>query len=120
MNMKVFVLTLVLPLIGLAADPSPLGKWNLDQSIAGNQGSMVCTFEQGESGLAGRCESPQLKSAVTGKIDGKTITWTLKSEYQGSPLTLSYSGTFDGEKIKGTVTVPEYSVDGEFAASRAE
>ena len=54
---------------------------------------------------------------ISGKVDNQKVNWTYKSEYNGSPITLSYAGSVDSNnKMRGTVTVEEYSVEGDFTA----
>jgi hypothetical protein len=58
---------------------------------------------------------------VTGKVDGNKITWSYKSEYEGTPLTVHYQGVIDAAaKISGSVNVPEFSADGDFTATPAK
>jgi hypothetical protein len=49
------------------------------------------------------------------------MTFSYKSEYQGSPLTVAYAGTIESEsRIKGSVDVPEYGASGDFTANLAK
>jgi hypothetical protein len=44
-----------------------------------------------------------------------------KSEYNGSPLTVNHEGMLRADnKLTGTASVPEYSVEGEFTATQAK
>jgi hypothetical protein len=55
---------------------------------------------------------------LTGKVDDKNVTWTYKSEYDGTPITVKYQGRLDSAtKIVGTVIVAEYGAGGEFTAT---
>ena len=57
----------------------------------------------------------------SGKVDGKAVAFTFKSEYNGAPLTVEYKGTLESaSKIVGTVNVVEYGVGGEFTATQAK
>jgi hypothetical protein len=103
-------------------DPIALtGTWKTQQNIAGNESSSDCTFTQKDTDLSGSCVSERGKVEITGKVDGKKVTWSYKSEYNGNPLTVIYNGTIESAtKIAGTVSVPEYSVDGEFTATQTK
>ncbi len=123
-TMKAFLSSLVLVSVAAvapAADNSVVaGKWQVHISIAGNENDMTCTMAQKDSDLTGACNSDQGTVNISGKVDGKNITWIYKSEYNGGPITLTYKGTLAAaNKISGTVTVEEYSVDGEFTATQA-
>ena len=46
------------------------------------------------------------------------MTWKYESEYNGSPLTLTYTGTLDDSgKIAGSVDVDPFGVTGDFTAT---
>ena len=119
----------ILPLLFLSAvafatstdNVSMTGKWHVHSSIAGNDSESDCTFEQKDANLSGTCTSSNGSVNITGKVEGKKITWSYKSEYNGSPLTVTHDGTLNGtDKISGTASVPEYSVDGDFTAIRSK
>jgi hypothetical protein len=121
-NMKSLILSVVLASTSVAAvaadSVSVNGKWKIHNSIAGNESDMSCTFTQKDADLTGSCKSDNGEGKATGRVDGKNVTLTFESEYEGSPVTSKYSGTLDSaaNKIAGTVTVEQYSVDGEFTA----
>lgn len=125
-TMKSVILSVVLAstsVLALAADNASVsGKWNVHNNIAGNESDAVCTLTQKDSDLTGTCKSDNGEGKATGKVEGTKITWSYDSEYNGTPLTVKYSGTFDsaGSKITGTVTVEQFGVDGEFTASAAK
>ena len=105
--------------LATAADNSSLsGKWQVHTSVAGNDNDQACTFTQKDNDLTGECSSDNGPVNITGKVDGKKVTWSYKSEYNGSPLTVNFEGTLNADnKIAGTVSVPEYSADGDFTAT---
>ena len=121
--MKIWTL-LLLSTVAFAAPAdtvSMAGKWHIHSSIAGNDSESDCTFEQKDGNLSGTCTSNNGSVNITGKVDGKKVTWSYKSEYNGSPLTVTHEGMLNGsDKIFGTASVPEYSVDGDFTAARSK
>jgi hypothetical protein len=104
----------------LAADPSIAGKWDVATSIAGNDGLSVCTFVQKDAALTGSCKGDDgVDHPLTGKLEGNKVTWEYKSEYNGQPLTIGFSGTVNSEKqFAGTVDVEPMGVNGDFTAKR--
>lgn len=124
--MKSLVLAVVLAsssVLALAADSATVtGKWTIHANIAGNESDTLCTLTQKEADLTGTCKSDAGEGKVTGKVDGAKVTWTYESEYNGSPLTVKYVGTFDSaaNKIAGTVSVEQFGVDGDFTAAPAK
>ena len=98
--------------------PSLTGKWKVHASIAGNDSDSECTFAQTGTDLAGTCGiAEQGTVKIAGRVDGKKVTWSYNSEYNGTTLTMKYSGTVAADKITGEVTVDPYAVTGEFTAT---
>jgi len=98
-------------------NPSITGTWKLHASVAGNESDSVCAFTQKDSDLTGTCDGGMGPVKITGKIDGKKITWSFSTEMNGSTLTVKYDGTLDAGKITGTLNVDPYSVTGDFTAT---
>jgi hypothetical protein len=105
----------------MAADTTLNGSWKIHTDIAGNEGDQVCTFTQEDATLTGSCKGDDGASHdLTGKIDGKKVTWQYKSEYNGDPLTLVFAGTLDSDSaFSGTVDVQPLGVDGTFTAKKS-
>ena len=123
--MRVLALILLQALaasLGAGSDQgSPSGKWQGSQNIAGNESIQTCTFTVTGTQLGGTCAAEQGELKVTGKVEGTKVTWSYKTEYNGSLLTVKYAGNIDPKrKITGTVLVEEYSVEGEFTATQAQ
>src|SRR3954464_10782775 len=100
--MKIFVLPLLFAsasALTFAADNASLGgKWQVHGSVAGNDSDQSCTFTQKDTDLTGTCTTNESKTVnVTGKVDGKKVTWSYKSDYNGSPLTVNYDGKLDSD-----------------------
>ena len=93
------------------------GKWKVHTSVEGNDSNSECTITQTDNDLAGTCASEQGSGKITGKVDGKKVTWSYLTEFNGSPLTVKYNGTLDAGKITGDASVVEFGVGGEFTAT---
>jgi hypothetical protein len=105
----------------LAADNAPLsGKWQVHNSIAGSESDQSCSFTQKDDDLTGTCTSDKGTVNITGKVNGKKVSWSYKSEYNGDPLTVKYEGVVDSAKITGSMSVPEFSVEGDFTAIQSK
>lgn len=102
-----------------AADaPNLTGKWTIHNSIAGNESDMACTFTQTDAKLTGSCKTEDKDVQITGDLDGKKVTWKYDSDYNGSPLTLTYTATLeDAGKFAGSVDVQPFGVTGDFTAT---
>ena len=93
------------------------GKWKLHQSIAGNESDSECTFTQKDNDLTGTCSAGESTSKIVGKVDGKKVSWSYSSEYNGQQLTVKYTGTLDASKITGEINVDPFGATGDFTAT---
>ena len=101
-----------------AGAPTLTGQWTVHNSIAGNESDQECKFVQTETKLTGTCKGTEKDVLITGSIDGNKVTWKYDSEFNGSPLTLTYTGALDDSgKIAGSVDVDPYGVTGDFTAT---
>ena len=101
-----------------AGTPKVAGHWKVHNSIAGNESDQDCTFSVADNKITGTCKSEDRNMPVNGTVDGSKIMWKLETEYDGNPLTLTYTATLDeSEKIAGSVDVQPYGVTGEFTAT---
>jgi hypothetical protein len=101
-----------------AGATSLTGQWTIHNSIAGNESDQECKFVQTDDKLTGSCKSDDKEVEITGSVDGKKVTWKYESDYNGSPLTLTYTATLDdSEKISGGVEVQPFGVTGDFTAT---
>jgi hypothetical protein len=104
-----------------APAPSLTGKWKIHIVVAGNEQDQKCSFTQTDKALAGTCDSDLGPAKVTGSVDGNKATWKFDSEYQGTPITLTYTGAFDDKgKLSGSVDVAPFNVTGDFDLSPAD
>ena len=104
-----------------AGAPNITGQWSVHNSIAGNESDQECKIVQTETTLTGTCKGTEKEVQIKGSIDGNKVTWKYDSEFNGSPLTLTYKGTLDDSgKIAGSVDVDPFSVTGDFTATPAK
>lgn len=105
-----------------AADNSRLsGNWTIHSTIAGNESDITCSFTQKDKDLTGTCKTDNGNVDITGNIGDQKVIWTYKTEYNGSPLTVTYYGNLESaNKMSGTVKVEEFGVDGDFTAASAK
>jgi hypothetical protein len=106
---------------GATDDPSISGQWQVHTSVSGNESDMACTITQKGDALAGTCTSDRGKFEISGKVNGKKVEWSYKSEYEGTPLTVKYDGVLDSAtKMTGNVDVPEFNASGDFTATQSK
>jgi hypothetical protein len=95
------------------------GQWTIHNSIAGNESDQECKLVQQDNAITGTCKSAEGKDlAVSGTVDGKKVTWKYDSDFNGTPLTLTYTASLDeSNKVSGTVDVQPFGVSGDFTAT---
>jgi hypothetical protein len=105
-----------------AADDAALsGKWQIQRSAAGNESQQDCTITQKNSDLTGTCKDDRGTVEISGKVEGKNVTWTYKGDSPGGTVTVVYTGTVESaSKITGKVAALEFSIEGEFTATRSK
>jgi hypothetical protein len=112
---------LVLSLALAANGESISGKWQVHTVAQGNERHYTCTINQEAQALSGTCNTGERTVQLAGKVDGKKVTWTYKSEYNGSPLTVVFKGAIESPtKMAGTVLAEEFNVEGDFTATAAK
>ena len=102
-----------------AATPAMTGDWAIHTTVSSNESDMTCNFTQTDKDLTGTCKLDPAKDPVkiTGSVDGSKIAFKYTTDYNGTPLTMSYSATVnDPVKIAGAVDVQPFDVSGEFTA----
>lgn len=99
--------------------PNLTGNWTVHNSIAGNESDQPCKFVLTDNKLTGSCKSQDDKDLeVSGTLDGNKLIFKYESDYNGTPLTLSYTATLDDSgKIAGSVEVQPFGVSGDFTAT---
>jgi hypothetical protein len=103
-----------------AEAPSLAGNWAIHISVMGNEAEQSCTFTLKDKGLTGTCSGERVAGSVSGTVDGNQVKWQLKRQTAEEP-TLDYSGTISADgTITGTVDVTQYSVSGEFKATKVK
>ena len=102
-----------------AADTSLSGAWQIAAQGAGRESLRSCSITQKDAELSGTCDHG--KSKLAGRVDGKKVTLTISAESEGGAVTLLHNGTVeDPSTIRGTVTAVEFSIDGDFVATRSK
>jgi hypothetical protein len=94
------------------------GSYNLHSTIAGNDSDQTCSLSQTDNKLTGSCKSDTGEVKLTGTVDGKKVTMKFDTEYNGQPLTVTYTGTLDDSgNVQGDADVEPMGVTGDFKLS---
>lgn len=120
-NILVTLFSLTCVSLALAADVNITGVWKVDSETVGNTSSALMPFKQDGTKLTATMKSAEGKEmTVTGKVEGKKVTWSFTSDWEGNPLTITYVGTLDdaGVKMTGTSDVQPMGIEGSFVAEK--
>jgi hypothetical protein len=124
MSVKVIVLVIGALLAGNAILTAQnkidvTGNWALEVTTqAGGTTMPSVTLKQEGEKLTGHYSSQTLGEAnVTGTIKGQQIEFSFNVEVQGFALHVIYTGTVDGNTIKGKISLGELG-DGTFTAKK--
>ena len=128
MTKRLLALAFVLSLSALAplaqgTPASVAGAWKVTGDISGYPVDQLCTFAQDGKKLTGSCKSAGESKAtdITGEVDEKKVTWSLKTEYNGQEITVTFKGALaDASQFKGDIDVQPLNVAGTFEAKKEE
>ena len=119
-RLRVFALglaTLLLAhcVVALAADePSNVaGTWNVSVSGAAGSAQQTIVLQQDGTKISGTFKGPRQSGPLEGMVDGKNITFHVKTH-----VPLDYKGTIEGDTMKGTMTGKGKT--GDWTATRAK
>ena len=124
-NLRFLVLTLACGvLLGwggrvLSADePAKVaGTWEMTSESPRGTMTQTLKIQQAGSTIKGTIEGRRGPAPLEGSVTGNKISFTVKRETPNGIFTLEYSGTVEGEVMKGTVHSERF--DAEWTAKRA-
>jgi hypothetical protein len=94
------------------------GTWVLELKTAGGGGTPTVTLKQEGEKLSGQYSSQMVGEApVTGSVKGSDFTFQFNASIQGNTIAIVYTGTVDGDTMKGTVKLGDLG-EGTFTGKR--
>lgn len=99
-------LALSLAQVARAQDAKVAGAWDL--STPGRDGNMMTqtlTLQQDGQKLSGTVKGQRGEAPVTGTITGNNIAFSVTRSTPRGDMKIDYTGTVDGDSMKGTMTV---------------
>ena len=112
--------------VSAAAQETPAsvaGAWKVTGDIMGYPVDTLCTFAQDGKKLTGSCQNAGESKAtdITGDVDEKKVAWSLKTEYNGQEITVTFKGALaEATQFKGDIDVQPLNVSGTFEAKKEE
>ena len=113
-------LTLSTLLHAAPAADSIAGSWRITGSVEGNPVDEVCTIKQTGTALTGSCKAEGGTAfEITGEVKDGAFTFRHGGQYEGQPLTVSFSAPIPtAAAFGGTIFVQPFDVGGQFTAKR--
>ncbi len=106
------LLALVVSQTALAQKPANFaGEWEL--TMEGRQGTITQTLKLEQDGgkVKGTLSSPRGETPVEGTVKGNQISFTAKRQTPRGEMVIEYTGTLEGDTIKGTMGGGQFSRD---------
>jgi hypothetical protein len=125
--MKTFIFNALFILVlttlpALAGNDAPAsGTWKISGDVAGNPVEATCLIKEEDTKLSGTCKSSDgVESQITGTVKEKKVEWIFDRDFNGTAITLKFSGDLDDKasKITGKINVQPFGVDGDFTAQK--
>jgi hypothetical protein len=119
MKLTLSALVLVCASVSSHAADSPTfsGKYKITLPIPGHDKPFFCIFTQDKQTLGGNCNTEVGNANLTGKFDGRNVSWTYTVQSAGRQTTVNYNGTLDASgKVSGSMRTPRIPVGVPFTA----
>jgi len=96
----------------LAQDAKVAGSWDLSSpGRDGNVMTQTLTLQQDGTKLTGTLKGQRGEAPVTGTISGNNISFSVTRNTPNGDMKIDYTGTVNGDAMKGTFTVMGNSRD---------
>jgi hypothetical protein len=102
----------------LAADANVAGEWDFQVETQAGTGTPHFSLKQDGSNVTGHYKGQLGEAPVTGTVKGNELTINFKVNAQGADLAITYTGTVEGDSIKGKVVLGEMG-EGTFTGKKS-
>jgi hypothetical protein len=120
MTALLFVLLAALPFAQAATSPSVIGEWDLTTISPVGESTNTVEFKKDGDVFKALAKSPQGERPYDSvSVDGNKVTLVLTIDFQGQPMTITYSGTVDEKSINGSADFGGLAM-GSFSATRKD
>jgi hypothetical protein len=105
--LQLAIFVMVVPTAGATDTANVAGEWNLTVQGPNGTGTPTVNFKQDGETLTGTYKGRFGEAPLKGTITGNEIKVSITISPQGQDLVIEYSGTVDGETMKGKVKFGE-------------
>jgi hypothetical protein len=102
----------------VAADANVAGEWDFNVETQAGSGTPHFSLKQDGTSVTGNYKGALGEAPVTGTVKGNELTIKFKVNAQGTDLECTYTGTVDGDSIKGKVQLGELG-EGSFTGKKS-
>ena len=102
--LKILAATSILLAGCVASAPPAVGVWDIQLNTPLGAQSVVLTVDSDGTGSLNGAQGQQNLDSIT--LDGNTLGFEISAQPQGQAITLTFSGTIDGDALTGEVTTP--------------
>jgi hypothetical protein len=99
--------------IGADAPANVAGSWSVDVSGAAGKTTQTIVLKQDGATITGTFKGPRQSGTIDGTVDGKNVKFHVTAR-----IPLDYTGTVDGDSMKGTMS--GRGQQGDFTATRSK
>ena len=103
-----FCLTGVISGQDQAKTPNMKGEWSITLTFVAGEAHHTAVFEQDGENLTGVYKGELTEGRLRGKVQGNTVDFTGYLQHEATGVSFHYTGTIEGDTIKGTVDMGEY------------
>jgi hypothetical protein len=93
--------------VALAADANVSGTWNMNVETQAGPGTPTFVLKQTGKEVTGNYKGALGEAPVTGTVSGDAVTLKYTISAQGTELNVTYTGTVEGDTMKGKVSLGE-------------
>jgi hypothetical protein len=110
--------TALLSLGALAADANVAGEWDFTVETQAGTGTPHFSLKQDGSNVTGTYKGQLGEAPVKGTVKGNELSLSFNVNAQGADLAITYTGTVEGDTIKGKVSLGDLG-EGSFTGKKA-
>jgi hypothetical protein len=101
-----------------SAQKSIAGEWDATFNTPGGPQALKLIFKVDGEKISGTAKRSRGDVAIAGTIKGDDITFAYSIDYNGNPVTITFSGKVKGDTMGGNVSFNDQAGD-EWSAKRA-
>lgn len=109
---SIMLLSVCLMSVGIAEEKSEpadvAGEWAITLTFVSGTGHHTAIIEQKGDKLSGNYKGEFLEGPLSGTVKGKTIDFSGRLSYMRLGVRFHFTGTIQGDTMKGTVEMDEY------------